>query len=234
MNMSDKRTGFQIAGPNARKLLAACTRSDVQGIKFLDVRHMTVGQVACTVQRVSYTGDLGYEIYCDPMDQRQLWWTLWNAGRPLGIMPFGMRAMMSLRLDRHFGSWLSEFSPDYTAAETGMNRFVNFKKDVDFIGRSVAEAERANPPARTLVTYEVDADDADVVAYEPVFIDGKVQGFCTSGGYSHHQQKSIAMALIPRAHAQTGAQVEIEIMGKIRRAVQVDPSFDSEMSKMRS
>ena len=234
MNMSDKRTGFQIAGPNARKLLAACTRSDVQGIKFLDVRHMTVGQVACTVQRVSYTGDLGYEIYCDPMDQRQLWWTLWNAGRPLGIMPFGMRAMMSLRLDRHFGSWLSEFSPDYTAAETGMDRFVNFKKDVDFIGRSVAEAERANPPARTLVTYEVDADDADVVAYEPVFIDGKVQGFCTSGGYSHHQQKSIAMALIPRAHAQTGAQVEIEIMGKMRRAVQVDPSFDSEMSKMRS
>jgi dimethylglycine dehydrogenase len=115
-----------------------------------------------------------------------------------------------------------------------MERFVNFKKDVDFIGRSVAEAERANPPARTLVTYEVDADDADVVAYEPVFIDGKVQGFCTSGGYSHHQQKSIAMALIPRAHAQTGAQVEIEIMGKMRRAVQVDPSFDSEMSKMRS
>ena len=233
-NVSDRRTGFQIAGPNARDLLAACTREDVAAIKFLDVRRMTVGQVDCTVQRVSYTGDLGYEIYCDPMDQRQLWWTLWNAGQPLGITPFGMRAMMSLRLDRHFGSWLSEFSPDYTAAETGMDRFISFKKNADFIGRAVAEAERATPPARILAIFEVDADDADVVAYEPVFIDGTVQGFCTSGGYSHHTGKSIAMALIPRKHAHIGKQVEIEIMGKLRSAVQIEPTFDPQGSKMRS
>ncbi len=233
-NVSDRRTGFQIAGPNARDLLAACTREDVAAIKFLDVRRMTVGQVDCTVQRVSYTGNLGYEIYCDPMDQRQLWWTLWTAGQPLGITPFGMRAMMSLRLDRHFGSWLSEFSPDYTAAETGMDRFISFKKNADFIGRTVAEAERATPPARTLVVFEVDAEDADVVAYEPVFIDGTVQGFCTSGGYSHHTGKSIAMALIPREHAQIGKQVEIEIMGKLRAAVQIEPTFDPDGHKMRS
>ncbi len=234
-NVSDRRTGFQIAGPNARDLLAACTRTDVTTIKFLDVIRMTVGQVDCTVQRVSYTGDLGYEIYCDPMDQRQLWWTLWDAGQPLGITPFGMRAMMSMRLDRHFGSWLSEFSPDYTAAETGMDRFISFKKNTDFIGRSVAEAERANPPARILATFEVDADDADVVAYEPVFIDEMVQGFCTSGGYSHHQGKSIAMALIPREHAVAGKQVEIEIMGQRRKATLItELSFDPEMTKMRS
>ncbi len=234
-NVSDRRTGFQIAGLNARDLLAACTRDDVSTIKFLDVRRMTVGQVECTVQRVSYTGDLGFEVYCDPMDQRQLWWTLWDAGQPLGITPFGMRAMMSLRLDRHFGTWLSEFSPDYTASETGMDRFISFKKNTDFIGRSVAEAERANPPARILATFEVDADDADVVAYEPVFIDGKVQGFCTSGGYSHHQCKSIAMALIPREHALAGKQVEIEIMGQLRAATLIaEPTFDPDMSKMRS
>ena len=234
-NVSDRRTGFQIAGLNARDLLAACTRDDVSTIKFLDVRRITVGQVECTVQRVSYTGDLGFEVYCDPMDQRQLWWTLWDAGQPLGITPFGMRAMMSLRLDRHFGAWLSEFSPDYTASETGMDRFISFKKNTDFIGRSVAEAERANPPARILATFEVDADDADVVAYEPVFIDGKVQGFCTSGGYSHHQCKSIAMALIPREHALAGKQVEIEIMGQLRAATLIaEPTFDPDMSKMRS
>ena len=234
-NVSDRRTGFQIAGLNARDLLAACTRDDVSTIKFLDVRRMTVGQVECTVQRVSYTGDLGFEVYCDPMDQRQLWWTLWDAGQPLGITPFGMRAMMSLRLDRHFGTWLSEFSPDYTASETGMDRFISFKKNTDFIGRSVAEAERANPPARILATFEVDADDADVVGYEPVFIDGKVQGFCTSGGYSHHQCKSIAMALIPREHALAGKQVEIEIMGQLRAATLIaEPTFDPDMSKMRS
>ena len=142
--------------------------------------------------------------------------------------------MMSLRLDRHFGSWLAEFSPDYTAAETGMDRFISFKKNVDFIGRPAAEAERANPPARTLVTFEVDADDADVVAYEPVFIDGKVQGFCTSGGYSHHQQKSIAMALIPRTYDAIGTKVEIEIMGQRRNATLIAPSFDVSGEKMRS
>ena len=98
----------------------------------------------------------------------------------------------------------------------------------------MAEAERANPPARTLVTFEVDADDADVVAYEPVFIDGTVQGFCTSGGYSHHQQKSIAMALVPREHSATGTTVQIEIMGQLRKATIIEPSFDADGLKMRS
>ena len=233
-NVSDRRTGFQIAGPKSRELLSLCTRYDVSTVKFLDVVRMTVGQVDCTVQRVSYTGDLGYEIYCDPMDQRQLWQTLWNAGQPLGITPFGMRAMMSLRLDRHFGSWLSEFSPDYTAAETGMDRFISFKKPDDFIGRKAAEAERDNPPTRILATFEVDAEDADVVAYEPVFIDDYVQGFCTSGGYSHHAGKSIAIALIPREHATAGKIVEIEIMGKRRKATLIaEHLFNPDGSAMR-
>lgn len=216
-NVSDRRTGFQIAGPNARKLLATCTR-DATDLRFLDVRQMTIGQVACTVQQVSYTGDLGFEIYCDPMDQRQLWDTLWAAGQQFEITPFGMRAMMSLRLDRFFGSWLAEFSPDYTAAETGMDRFIQWSKNTDFIGRAAAESERATPPARTLSVFEVDAHDADVTAYEPVFIDGEVQGFCTSGGFSHHTGKSIAMALIPRERAKEGLEVQIEILGDLRNA----------------
>jgi len=225
-NVSDRRTGFQIAGPKSRDLLAACTR-DATDLKFLDVRQMTVGQVTCTVQQVSYTGDLGFEIYCDPMDQRQLWATLWEAGYPMGLTPFGMRAMMSLRLDRHFGSWLREFSPDYTAAETGMDRFIQWSKNTDFIGRAAAESERATPPDRTAVVFEVDADDADVTAYEPVFIDDEVIGFCTSGGYSHHQGKSIAMALIPREVAKEGLKVKIEILGQLRSASQItSPLFE--------
>jgi len=141
---------------------------------------------------------------------------------------------MSLRLDKFFGSWLSEFSPDYTAAETGMDRFISFKKNTDFVGRAAAEAERANPPARMSVVFEVDADDADVVAYEPVFINGEVQGFCTSGGYSHHAGKSIALALIPRAKATDELEVEIEIMGQMRRARRITtPLFDPEGAAMR-
>ena len=217
-NISDQRTGFQIAGPKAAEVLQSCTTVNVAEIKFLDVIELMVGSTACLVQQVSYTGDHGFELYCDPMAQRTLWDSLWEAGKPHGMTPFGMRAMMSLRLDRFFGSWLSEFSPDYTAAETGLDRFISFRKPVDFIGRSAAEAERLTPPERQLVIFEVDALDADVVAYEPVFINGTVQGFCTSGGYSHHAEKSIAFALVPRAAVTDDLQAEIEILGQLRPA----------------
>ena len=233
-NISDRRTGFQIAGPKARDILAACTRTDISDMKFMDVRRMCVGMADCIVQRVSYTGDLGFEIYCDAIAQRQLWNTLWAAGEPHGMTPFGMRTMMSLRLDKFFGSWMSEFSPDYTAAETGMDRFISFKKNVEFIGRAAAEAERATPPARQLCAFEVDADDADVVAYEPIWIDGTVQGFCTSGGYSHYAGKSIAQALIPRKLVRNELEVEIEILGKMCKARLIrEPLFDADGARMR-
>lgn len=233
-NVSDKLTGFQLAGPKARDVLAACTRSDISAMKFMDVRHMTVGMVDCVVQRVSYTGDLGFEIYCDPMAQRALWNTLWEAGQEHGMLPFGMRAMMSLRLDKFFGSWLSEFSPDYTAAETGLDRFISFKKDADFIGRAAAEAERDAGAARKLCAFEVEVEDADVNAYEPIWLDGKVVGFCTSGGYSHHAEKSIALGFVPSETAHEGLQVEIEILGKMRKAKLISrPLFDADGARMR-
>jgi dimethylglycine dehydrogenase len=232
-NISDRRTGFQIAGPKAREVLQACTRADVGAMKFLDVRRMVVGQADCIVQRVSYTGDLGFEIYCDIMDQRSLWHNLWTAGQPHGMIPFGMRAMMSLRLDRFFGSWLREFSPDYTAAETGLDRFIDWKRN-DFIGYGPAAAERDAPPARQLVTFIVEAEDADVTAYEPVFINGEVAGFCTSGGYSHYMGQSVAYALVPRASVVDGLEVEIELLGKRRKARRVTESgFDPDGARLR-
>ncbi|WP_281972219.1 GcvT family protein [Ruegeria faecimaris] len=233
-NISDRQNGFQIAGPKATQVLAACTRDDLSGFRFLDLRRMTVGMTDCIVQRVSYTGDLGYEIYCDPMAQRQLWWTLWQVGQERGIVPFGMRAIMSLRLDKFFGSWMREFSPDYTAAETGLDRFISFSKNADFIGRAAAEAERASGPARRLVAFEVDAEDADVNAYEPVWLGGKVAGFCTSGGYSHYAGKSIAMGFLPTDRAADGLEVEIEILGQLCKArVISEPLFDADGARMR-
>ncbi len=233
-NISDRRTGFQIAGPLARDVLQACTLDDVAAMKFLDVRPMTIGMTNCLVQRVSYTGDLGYEIYCDSMAQRQLWRTLWGAGEPLGMTPFGMRAMMSLRLDKFFGGWLLEFGPDYTAAETGLDRFINFKKNTDFIGRAAAETERQNGAARKLVAFEVDALDADVQGYEPIWLDGTVIGFCTSGGYSHYAQKSVAQGFVPTPQAQDGLEVEIEILGQMRPARLITtPLFDADGARMR-
>jgi dimethylglycine dehydrogenase len=169
------------------------------------------------------------------MAQRQLWETLWHAGQPHGMRPFGMRAMMSLRLDRFFGSWGREFSPDYTPAETGLDRFIQWSKPVDFIGKPGVEAERETPPARTMVMFEVEAQDADVNAYEPVWIDGKVQGFCTSGGYSHHMGKSIAYALVPRAAVTQSLTAQIEILGQMHVAHRLtSPLFDPDGLRLRN
>lgn len=229
-NISDKLTGFQIAGPQARAVLAACTRADVTDMRFMDVRRMGVGMSDCLVQRVSYTGDLGYEIYCDPLAQRQLWHTLWQAGQAFDMVPFGMRAMMSLRLDKFFGSWLSEFSPDYTAAETGMDRFIPASKATDFIGKDATGAA----PERRLVAFEVDADDADVQGYEPIWLNGRVQGFCTSGGYSHHTGTSVALGFLPVGDIADGLEVEIEILGQMRPATLITtPLFDADGARMR-
>ena len=224
-NISDRCTGFQIAGPNATALLRKVTRDDPETMRFLDVRPMVIGMVECLVQRVSYTGDLGYEIYCDPTDQRALWLQLWGAGQPMGLRPFGMRAMMSLRLDKFFGSWMREFSPDYTAAETGLDRFISWGKEVDFNGKAAAIRERQNGSDRKLVVFKVDTDDADVVAFEPVWINGQVKGFCTSGGYSHYAQQSIAMALVPSECITDTLEAEIEILGKMYSAKRITAPF---------
>jgi len=167
------------------------------------------------------------------MEQRALFNTLWEAGQAHGMRPFGMRAMMSLRLDKFFGSWLSEFSPDYTAGETGMDRFIRFDKG-DFIGRAAALAEKEAGSARKLCAFVVEADDADVVAYEPIWIEGAVRGFCTSGGYSHHAGTSVALGLIPTEMARNGLEVEIEILGDMRKAtLMTAPLFDGNGARMR-
>jgi dimethylglycine dehydrogenase len=233
-NISDRLTGFQIAGPRAREVLMACTQDGVEKMRFMDLRHETVGMAECLIQRVSYTGDLGYEVYCDPMAQRALWDTLWSAGQPHGMRPFGMRAMMSLRLDKFFGSWGAEFSPDYTPGETGMDRFIAWSKAPDFIGGAAAEAEKAKGAARQLVAFQVKAGDADAHGYEPIWLDGTVQGFVTSGGYSHHAGQSVALGLIPREMAAEGRAAQIEILGQMRDAVLITaPLFDADDARMR-
>jgi len=234
-NVSDRLTGFQIAGPKARDLLAAVTRADVSAgaFRFMDAKQITVGMVDCLVQRVSYTGDLGFEIYCDFMKQRALWNALTGAGAAFGLKPFGMRAMMSLRLDKLFGSWAREFSPDYFPGETGIDRFIRWNKAADWIGRAAALKEKAEGPRRRLCAFVVDAEDADVVAYEPIWVGDRVVGFCTSGGYSHWTGQSVAQGFLPADLADT-REVEIEILGARRRARRIDgPLWDADGARMR-
>ena len=219
-NISTRRIGFQIAGPKARDVLAACTRADVSAaaLRFMDARTIDVGPYQALVQRVSYTGDLGYEIYVNADEQYGLYHVLAEAGAAHGMRPFGMRAMMSLRLEKFFGSWQREFRLDFRPAETGMDRFVSYNKPVDFIGKAAAVAEKAAGPARTLCAFAVDAVDADVVADEPIFDGEAVIGFVTSGGYAHYSQQSVALGFVPTDRAVEGAAFTIEILGERRRA----------------
>jgi len=235
-NVSLARIGFQIAGPRARDVLAAATRADVsnRALPFFGVREMEVGLVPALVCRVSYTGDLGYEIYVDSEHQVALYQALAAAGEAHGLTPFGMRAMMSLRLEKSFGAWMREYRPEYTPAETGLDRFVDFRKN-DFIGRDAAMRERDAPPARRLCTFVVDARDADVWADEPIFAGDEVVGFVTSGGYAHYSGKSVALGFAPVDRIAEGAEFAIEILGERRPATLVlDPVLDPQGARMRS
>jgi dimethylglycine dehydrogenase len=235
-NVSTRRIGFQIAGRRARELLSRVAKGDVSNaaLPFMAAKEYDIGLCRALVQRVSYTGDLGYEIYVDAEDQVALYGTLAEAGKDLGLRPFGMRAMMSLRLEKFFGSWLREFKPEYMPAETGMDRFVAYNKPADFIGKAAAAKEKAQGPKRRLCAFVVDARDADVVAYEPIWCAGDVVGFCTSGGYAHYVRKSVALGFLPVDLIDEGREVEIEILGERRKARLVtEPLFDADGGRMR-
>jgi dimethylglycine dehydrogenase len=228
-NVSKQRIGFQIAGPRAQELLSRVTRADVstEAIPFLSIREIDVGQCQAILQRVSYTGDRGYELYVPWHQQAALYEVLSSAGADLGLRPFGMRAMMSLRLDKSFGSWMREFKPDYTPLETGLDRFVDYNKASDFIGKAAVLAEQEAGVSRKLCTFVVDAKDADVVAWEPIWHHGEVVGYVTSGGYSHYAQKSVAFGFLPVGLVEEGREVEIEILGEMIPAkLYTAPLFD--------
>ena len=234
-NVSLDRIGFQIAGPRARDVLAATTSADVSNasLRFFDAREIEVGLVPALVCRVSYTGDLGYEIYVDADHQIALWQALATAGEAHGMKPFGMRAMMSLRLEKSFGAWMREYRPEYTPAETGLDRFVDLRKN-DFIGRDAAMRERDAPPGRRLCTFVVDAHDADVWADEPIFAGDDVIGFATSGGYAHYSDMSVALGFVPVELTDGGAELTVEILGD-RRAAKLarEPVLDARGERMR-
>ncbi len=235
-NISRHRLGFQIAGPRSRDLLARLVGEDVgnRAFPFMSVRRMDIGGCRAIVQRVSYTGDLGYEIYVDAPQQIALYGLLAEAGADLDLRPFGMRAMMSLRLEKGFGSWLREFKPDYMPAETGMDRFVAYDKPLGFIGKTAAIEERTAGPRRKLCTFVVDARDADVCGDEPIFVDEEVVGFVTSGGYAHYVEKSAAIGFLPVDLIDVNREVAIEILGEMRPAkVSLEALFDPRGLRMR-
>ena len=240
-------TGLSIAGPNARVVLDELTDFDVSNDEFgfLDFRQTWVGSVPCMVGRVPFTGDLGYEIWCAASFQQQLFDTLSEAGRPHRMRLFGLRALDSMRLDKGWGSWGTEYRPIYDPYEANMGWMVRLgdESKSDFVGRNAAEAAKQAGPKRKLVLFEMDAgtgdEAADCIGNEPIWHNGPdgnaVVGWVTSGGYAHHSEKSIAMGYVPAVHATSDGPWEIEVLGVMRSATRLtEAPFDPSGARMRS
>ncbi|MFT3672624.1 GcvT family protein [Aestuariivirga sp.] len=229
--------GLSIAGPKSRDVLQALTDEDVSNaaFKFMDIRAMDIANCPAIINRVTYTGDLGYEIWVAPEYQRRLYEKIMAAGKAHGIITFGMRALLSMRLEKNFPTWFRELRPIYGGFEAGMDRFIDLTKN-DFIGRDAAMEEKRNGGKLRRVSFIVDAGDADVLGDEPIFHKGKVVGWVTSGGYAHYVEKSMAQGYVPKELASdlSAGAFEIELIGEMRKAtINVDPPFDPEGRRMR-
>ncbi|MBX6324045.1 MAG: aminomethyl transferase family protein [Rhodospirillaceae bacterium] len=235
-NVTDAATGFAVAGPRARELLARLNRADVSNaaFPFLSVREMDVGRVPAIVSRISYTGELGYEIYAPATHHLALYETLRAAGADLGLRPIGFYALNSLRLEKGFGAWGREYTPDYTPAMNGLARFVDLRK-ADFIGRDAVRRALESPPPHRLVTLLVEADGADAWGYEPVRRGDTVVGFVTSGGYAHHLGKSVALAYVRPDEPDGAVGLDVEILGsRCPATIASAPLYDPAGTRMRS
>jgi dimethylglycine dehydrogenase len=229
--------GLSIAGPRSRALLQRLTDEDVSNVAFPFMAHrsMDIAHVPALINRVTYTGDLGYEIWVRPKYQRRLYAEIKAAGRELGLVDFGMRALLSMRLEKNFPTWYRELRPIYGAFEAGLGRFVDLSKN-DFIGREAAAKEKESGGTLRRVTFVVDTATADVLGDEPIWHQGKVVGWVTSGGYAHYVDKSLAQGYVPKALAGDLGQgaFEIEIIGDRRLAsIITEPLFDPEGRRMR-
>jgi dimethylglycine dehydrogenase len=229
--------GLSIAGPRSRDVLQALTDQDVSNgtFKFMDVREMDVGNCPALVNRVTYTGDLGYEIWVRPEYQRRLYEAIMAAGKKHGIVNFGLRALLSMRLEKNFPTWYRELRPIYGPFEAGMDRFIDLSKN-DFVGRDAAMEEKRNGGKLRRVSMVVDAKTADVLGDEPIWHKGKVVGWVTSGGFAHFVNKSMAQGYVPKELAgdTSSGAFEIEIIGAMRKSTIItEPLFDPKGERMR-
>ena len=231
-NQTGEWHGIALSGPRSRELLSRISRDDISALNFRDTRQTFVGGVPVVLNRLSFSGELGFEIYCRPQYLIRLAEAIEEAGTDLGYCWYGNRALMSLRLEKGWGAWGLEFRPDFNAIESGMDVFINWNKD--FVGKAATLNFKEEGVTRKLVTLIIDTP-IDVTLDEAIMKDGKAVGYISSGGYAHHVGKSMAMGYVETAHAAPGSELEVEILGEFYTAtVQGEPVYDPTGAKMRS
>ena len=234
--LTDTTGVLVIAGPNSRQLLERVTEADLSNEAFpwLTGQNIIVDGVPVNAMRVNYVGELGWELH-HPIDcQNQLFDALFSVGKGLGLKPFGIRAMDSMRLEKSYRMVGTELSIEYSAYESAMDRFIKPDKG-DFLGRSGLLAAKNTDLNNLLVTLEVsDIDDADALGNNALLKDGKLIGRATGGGFGFRLNKSLALGMVKPDLAGLGTELDIEILGKTYKAkVLPESPFDPSNERLR-
>ena len=236
VSKSKDMCGFNVAGPQSRALLGKLSNASFEtaDFPFMRARRIVLAGMEVVALRVSFTGDLGWELYCDSADQAALYEALLTAGAPLGAGPVGSRALMSLRIEKGYGSWSREYSPEWWPQESGLDGLIKLEKD--FLNKSAYLALRNTPPRERLSILELCETpmNADASGGEPIFLpDGTPVGRVTSGAYGYTVGKSLALGYL--RDAGPGDQVDVMILGVPHRGVVLDaPPFDPNGLRLRA
>jgi len=227
-----------LAGPRSRDVLQKLTDTDLSNdsFKWLTGKKINVGYATAEALRVNFVGELGWELHHPIEMQNYIFDQVMEAGAEFDIKPFGIRAMDSMRLEKSYRLIPREMSIEYSAFESGLDRFVRFDKEDDFIGKAALEAWQKRGSDNGFVTMEVlGVVDADARGSEAIYKDGKVVGRGTSGGYGWRCGKSLALGLVRVDLAKIGTELEIEILGKKYQAIVIEESpFDPKHECLRS
>ena len=213
-------------------VLASLTPQSLDNADFpyMSMREIVVGDVPVRALRVTYVGELGWELYCPAEFGGALWRTLWEAGQPHGLLAGGYRAIDSLRLEKGYRVWGADITPDDTPYEGGLGFAV--KPDKEFIGREALL--RHSEPARRLCCLVLADPRSVALGNEPVRAGGRICGRVTSGGYGYTLGASIAYAYLPAEHAAPGTEVAVEVFGEwIDAEVRPEPLFDPTGERVR-
>ncbi|MFJ5798051.1 GcvT family protein [Streptomyces decoyicus] len=222
-------------GPLARDLVQPLTRDDFshQAFGYFKARHTYLGHVPVTAMRLSYVGELGWELYTTADMGLRLWDTLWEAGREHGVIAAGRSAFNSLRLEKGYRAWGHDMTTEHNPYEAGVGFAVRPAKG-DFLGREALEGHSEETAARKLSCLTLDDPGAVVLGKEPVYVDGQPAGYVTSAAYGYTLGRGIAYAWLPAAAAAPGTSVHIEYFGeKIPATVAREPLFDPQMERIR-
>ena len=221
-----------LSGPKSRDLLARLTDADLsnEGFRWLSGQEITVAGVFLRALRVSYVGELGWELHARMEDLPTLYDALWAAGQDLGLTNIGLYALNAMRMEKGYKAWGSELTNELTMVEADMKRFIAMKKD-DFVGKQAT----LDAPERFRIVYgEVDADTVDPRGAEPCLVGEACIGLTTSGGYGYRTGKSLFFACVPLDHAEPGVQFDIMLQGQRKRAtVLAAPVYDPDNAKMK-